>query len=44
MGLFLLYRLTGTLVIAQLPDACAMVTDRGQLWAAALCILFGFAA
>ena len=44
MGLFLLYRLTGTLVIAQLPDTCAMVTDRGQLWAAALCILFGFAA
>ena len=44
MGLFLLYRLTGTLVMAQLPDACAMVTDRGQLWAAALCILFGFAA
>lgn len=44
MGLFLLYRLTGTLVIAQLPDACTMVTDRGQLWAAALCILFGFAA
>lgn len=30
MGLFLLYRLTGTLVIAQLPDACAMVTDRGS--------------
>ena len=29
MGLFLLYRLTGTLVMAQLPDACAMVTDRG---------------
>ena len=44
MGLFLLYRLTGTLVMAQLPDACARVTDRGQLWAAALCILFGFAA
>lgn len=44
MGLFLLYRLTGTLVIAQLPDACARVADRGQLWAAALCILFGFAA
>ena len=44
MGLFLLYRLTGTLVIAQLPDACARVMDRGQLWAAALCILFGFAA
>ena len=44
MGLFLLYRLTGTLVIADLPGLCAGVTDRSQLWAAALCIFFGFAA
>ena len=44
MGLFLLYRLTGTLVIADLPGPCAGVTDRSQLWAAALCIFFGFAA
>ena len=44
MGLFLLYRLTGTLVIADLPGLCAGVADRSQLWAAALCIFFGFAA
>lgn len=44
MGLLILYRLTGTLVIAQLKDACAAVEDRKALWAAAVCIFFGFAA
>ena len=43
MGLFLLYTATGTLVIAELHEAVATM-ERGRLWAAALCILFGFAA
>ena len=44
MGLFLLEHLTGTLVIAQLGEACAAVTNRSALWAAAVCILVGFGA
>jgi formate hydrogenlyase subunit 3/multisubunit Na+/H+ antiporter MnhD subunit len=44
MGLFILYHLTGTLEIARLGAACAAVEDRGALWAAAICILFGFGA
>lgn len=43
MGLFLLYHYTGTLNIAALPEACAAVPT-AQLWPAALCIFFGFAA
>ena len=43
MGLFLLYDATGTLVIAELHSAVADM-ERGRLWAAGLCILFGFAA
>ena len=43
MGLFMLYHITGTLVIADLHQACAAAAP-GQLWPAALCILFGFAA
>lgn len=43
MGLFLLYHCTGTLNIAELPAACAAVPT-AQLWPAALCIFFGFAA
>ena len=43
MGLFLLYTATGTLVIAELHEAVATM-ERSRLWAAALCILFGFAA
>ena len=43
MGLFLLYTATGTLVIAELHEAVTTM-ERGRLWAAALCILFGFAA
>lgn len=44
MGLFLLQHLTGTLVLSELKDACAAVTDRTALWWAALCVFFGFAA
>lgn len=44
MGIFILYHLTGTLDMAQLKDACAAVTDRGALWAGAVCLFFGFAA
>ncbi|MEA5143642.1 MAG: proton-conducting transporter membrane subunit [Oscillibacter sp.] len=44
MGLFILYHLTGTMEIAALQSACAAVTDRGALWAAAFCVFFGFAA
>ena len=40
MGIFLLYHQAGTLMIAQLPEAC-----KGKnLWAAALCMFVGFAA
>ena len=39
MGLFLLYRETGTLMIAELADACA----GKNLWPAALCMFVGFA-
>jgi hydrogenase-4 component B len=44
MGLFLLYHLTGTLAVDELAAACAAVEDRGTLWAAAVCLLFGFGA
>ena len=40
MGLFLLKHQAGTLVIAELPAACA----GKNLWAAALCMFVGFAA
>ena len=40
MGLFLLYHRAGTLVIAELPGACA----GKDLWPAALCMFVGFAA
>lgn len=43
MGLFMLHRLTGTLVIRELHDACVAV-GTARLWPAAACILFGFAA
>ncbi len=44
MGLFLLYHLTGTLALDELAAACAAVENRRALWAAAVCILFGFGA
>lgn len=44
MGLFLLHNITGTLLLSELREACMATTERGKLWAAALCIFFGFAA
>lgn len=44
MGLFLLNHLTGTLVIDELYTACQAVTNRGMLYAAGGCVLFGFGA
>ena len=44
MGLFLLYDLTGTLKIAELPAACAPHVGSARLYAAAICMLFGFGA
>ena len=50
MGLFLLYRLTGTLSFDDLRQACAPLLAGGsrqqlrQLYIAGLCILFGFGA
>lgn len=44
MGMFLLNYLTGTLVIDQLYEACQGVTNKGMLYAAGGCILFGFGA
>ncbi|MBP3208368.1 MAG: sodium:proton antiporter [Oscillospiraceae bacterium] len=46
MGLFLLYTLTGTLVISALTDACAALTaeKRPTLYLAGALMLFGFGA
>lgn len=44
MGLFLLYANTGTLVISELQEACKAVTNKGLLYAAGGCLLFGFGA
>ncbi len=44
MGLFLLHNVTGTLLVSELREACTAAADRGRLWAAGLCIFFGFAA
>ena len=44
VGLFLLYTQLGTLVISQLHDAAAACENKGVIWAASLCILFGFGA
>ena len=44
MGLFLLQNVTGTLLVPELREACMATAERGKLWAAALCIFFGFAA
>ena len=44
MGLFLLYQMTGTLKIAELPEACAPYAGTGRLYAASICMLFGFGA
>lgn len=44
MGLFMLYQLTGTLVIAELAEACSAVRQSPGLLAAGCCMLFGFGA
>ena len=44
MGLFLLYQMTGTLKIAELPAACAPYAGTGRLYAVSVCMLFGFGA
>ena len=44
VGLFLLENALGTLTIAELYDAAAACPAKGTLWAAGLCILFGFGA
>ena len=44
VGLFLLKTTLGTLAIAELHTAAEGCANRGTLWAAALCILFGFGA
>ncbi len=44
MGLFLLYSITGTLVISELYDAVVVAGSSAKLYAAAFCMLFGFGA
>ncbi|MDO5299390.1 MAG: proton-conducting transporter membrane subunit [Clostridia bacterium] len=44
MGLFLLDSTLGTLKIGDLYDAAAACGRKGVIWAASLCILFGFGA
>lgn len=44
MGLFLLYSITGTLVISELYDAVISAGSSTKLYAAAFCMLFGFGA
>jgi hydrogenase-4 component B len=44
MGLFLLYQMTGTLKIEELPAACAPYAGTGRLYAASICMLVGFGA
>ena len=44
MGMFLLYRQTGTFAFDELAEACASCADRNRLTVAAACLLFGFGA
>lgn len=44
MGLFLLEHALGTLRIDALHEAAEACPDKGSLWAAGICILFGFGA
>jgi len=45
MGIFLLYDMTGTLFFAELTDMSRFAAGNStQLWAAGLCLLFGFGA
>ena len=44
VGLFILYMTLGTLEISELHHAAEECANKGALWAASLCILFGFGA
>ena len=44
MGLFLLWHELGTLTISELYAAAAACPNKGVIWAASICILFGFGA
>ena len=44
MGLFMLYNITGTLVIAELPEALKTAEKSKDLYIAAFCMLTGFGA
>ena len=44
VGLFILFMTLGTLTISELYAAAEACDNRGALWAAGLCILFGFGA
>ena len=44
VGLFILFMTLGTLTISELYAAAEACENRGALWAAGLCILFGFGA
>lgn len=44
VGLFILWMTLGTLTISELYEAAEACENRGALWAASLCILFGFGA
>ena len=44
MGLWMLYRAAGTLTMASLYEACAACEDKRILYAAGICLLFGFGA
>jgi len=44
VGLFILYMTLGTLTISELHHAAEACANKGALWAASLCILFGFGA
>jgi len=44
VGLFILYMTLGTLTISELHHAAEECANKGALWAASLCILFGFGA
>ena len=44
VGLFILWMTLGTLTISELHHAAEECANKGALWAASLCILFGFGA
>ncbi len=44
VGLFILYMTLGTLTISELHAAAEACADKTAIWAASLCILFGFGA